>query len=109
MTITVFATEYDPAHVIVNILCKNPSEHLIFPIIVKYKPSKNVYFCMQTQKCKFSKRIETVFVCDAESLNFSYYIKNALPIKSEDIIHCLNTEETENLYKDFLLSHPGAD
>ena len=105
MTITVFATEYDPAHVIVNILCKNPSEHLIFPIIVKYKPSKNVYFCMQTQKCKFSKRIETVFVCDAESLNFSYYVKNALPIKSEDIIHCLNTEETENLYKDFLLSH----
>ncbi|ANC96524.1 helicase-primase primase subunit [macacine betaherpesvirus 9] len=103
MTTVLFATEYDAAHVIVNILCKNPGEHLIFPIIVKYKPSKNVYFCMQTQKCRFSKRLDTVFICDQDSLNFSFYVTNALPIKSDDIVNSLNDEETENLYKELLL------
>nr|ARM62160.1 U43 [Human betaherpesvirus 6]UQK63444.1 helicase/primase complex [Human betaherpesvirus 6B] len=109
MTIVVFATEYDAANVIFSILCRSPSEHLIFPIIVKYKPSNNVSFCLQTQKCKNSKRIDTVFVCHAEKLNLSHYIQTASPIKAEDVANSLNDKETELLYVDMILSQTGKE
>nr|CDI95405.1 GP70 [Caviid herpesvirus 2 str. CIDMTR] len=98
MTEVFFATEYDAANIIVNILSKTPTDHLLFPLIVKYRPSTHVLFCLQTQKCSDSSRIGTVFVCDGDGLDLSRYVCEGSPIPAHVLSAVLDEERTKPLY-----------
>lgn len=109
MTLVVFATEYDTANIVFSILSQTITDYLIYPLLIKHRPSKNVYFCLQTQKCDRSKRIQTVFICRDETLHLSKYIIRNIPIHSNDIIKALNIEETEKLYDGILTKTTKAE
>ncbi|APZ76272.1 helicase/primase [Murid herpesvirus 3] len=99
MTQVLFATDNDCANIIVRLLSKLSTGHYIFPIMIKYAPSNNVFFCLQTQKCFNSQRIDTVFVCNNEILNISSYMNTCTPIPTDKIIESIIDEKTEELYK----------
>ncbi|AEV80920.1 helicase-primase primase subunit [Saimiriine betaherpesvirus 4] len=99
MTLVLFATEYDSANIVANILLKASSNHYVYPLLVKHKASQLVHFCLQTQKCHNSQRIATVFICNAERLNLMSYLTSRTPISTSTLIENLNEEETKLIYQ----------
>lgn len=99
MTTVLFATEYDTPNIIVNILSNTPTEHYLFPLIVKYRPSNLIEFVLQTQKCQDSVRIRPVFVCDARRLALSQYISSDTPLPANAICGSLDLPSTRAIYE----------
>ncbi|AFL03580.1 helicase-primase primase subunit [macacine betaherpesvirus 3] len=98
MTLVLFATEYDSAHIVANVLSKSVSEHCVFPLLVKHHASNLVYFCLQTQKCTDSQRVAPVFVVNNDVLNLAHYLHTHQPIPLSALVDSLNEEETKPIY-----------
>lgn len=99
MTTVLFATEYDTANIVVNILSRSATEHQIFPLIVRHRSSNTVNFALQTQKCTDSVRTGIVLVCDDRRLRLSKYLATNEPIPSSAIQESLDEERTRQLYE----------
>nr|WEG68791.1 helicase-primase primase subunit [Mastomys natalensis cytomegalovirus 1]WEG68927.1 helicase-primase primase subunit [Mastomys natalensis cytomegalovirus 1]WEG71155.1 helicase-primase primase subunit [Mastomys natalensis cytomegalovirus 1] len=100
MTAVLFATEYDTANIVVNILSNTPTEHYLFPLIVKYRPSNRIEFVLQTQKCPESTRVRPVFICDARQLPLSRYLASDSPLPANAISASINAHATREIYDD---------
>ncbi|AAM00709.1 helicase-primase primase subunit [Panine betaherpesvirus 2] len=98
MTLVLFATEYDSAHIVTNVLAQTASEHCVYPLLVKHHASRRVYFCLQTQKCTDSRRVAPVFAVDNDVLNLSRYLTARQPIPLSALIASLDEAETRPLY-----------
>ncbi|AKI25046.1 helicase-primase primase subunit [Human betaherpesvirus 5] len=99
MTLVLFATEYDSAHIVANVLSQTPTDHCVFPLLVKHQVSRRVYFCLQTQKCSDSRRVAPVFAVNNETLQLSRYLAARQPIPLSALIASLDEAETQPLYR----------
>ncbi|AEV80765.1 helicase-primase primase subunit [Aotine betaherpesvirus 1] len=99
MTLVLFATEYDAANIVTNILLKAASNHHIYPLIVKHKASRLIHFCLQTQKCHNSERIAPVFVCHTDRLDLMAHLNSRTPITTSKLIESLDEDETRLIYQ----------
>ncbi|QQL09700.1 Ba100 [Baboon cytomegalovirus] len=98
MTLVLFATEYDSAHIVANVLSKSAADHCVFPLLVKHHASNLVYFCLQTQKCTDSQRVSPVFVVNNDVLNLAHYLHARQPIPLSALVDSLNEDETRPIY-----------
>ncbi|AFK83907.1 B70 [miniopterid betaherpesvirus 1] len=111
MTTVVFATEYDAANIVIGILTRSPTEHHVYPLLIKYRPSRNIEFCLQTQKCNNSKRISTIFICDDTRLQLSQRLSETGSIPSSALSESLDEERTKSIYQHLLrpVTQPGIN
>nr|WEG69755.1 helicase-primase primase subunit [Mastomys natalensis cytomegalovirus 3]WEG70035.1 helicase-primase primase subunit [Mastomys natalensis cytomegalovirus 3]WEG70175.1 helicase-primase primase subunit [Mastomys natalensis cytomegalovirus 3]WEG70735.1 helicase-primase primase subunit [Mastomys natalensis cytomegalovirus 3] len=98
MTTVLFATEYDTPNIVVNMLANTPTDHYIYPLMVKYRPSNRVEFVLQTQKCPDSVRVQPVFICNARLLALSQYVTTCSPIPVNVIYTSLDSDATKEIY-----------
>ncbi|AQQ81345.1 hypothetical protein MuHV1_gp065 [Murid betaherpesvirus 1] len=99
MTVVLFATEYDTPNIVVNMLSETPTEHHLFPLMIKYKPSNRIEFVLQTQRCPDSTRVRPVFICDARRLSLSEYVSTNTPLPARVICAGIDADATRELYE----------
>lgn len=102
MATVLFATEYESANIILNTLCEIQSEYHIFPLLMKLDQTEDVAFCLQTQLCENSVRMQPVFFCHRSKLPRDL----SKPLTVSTVSAALNIERTKILYK-VLLTEAG--
>lgn len=97
-----FATEYDSANIIINVLCDIQCDYDIFPLLSTDASTTDYAFCLQTQSCGDSQRIAPVFYCRDITSAIATRLRQKKAIPLSMVSAALNIGRTEALYKKYL-------